>query len=417
MSRLYLRFYLALLGSLLVFVIAAAMVWHRHGGPVDRANDVLAQLVQNTLPPADATPSQQHAALRQIARDLGADVSLLAPDRSPLAAVGEPRRATGDHVPASEWLQPWKPNARWSIHLPDGRWLVIGLPIGFRHPAYALLLTLSVLAIAVAVGAYPIVRRLAQRLERLQRGVESLGAGNLAARVAVEGSDEIARLAQSFNHAALRIESLVGAHKDLLANASHELRTPLARIRMAVELLKGGADAKQKAGLERDIVELDHLIGEILLASRLDALHDRDVNEDVDLLALTAEECARYTDVQLDGTPCSVRGDPNLLRRMLRNLLDNAARHGRPPVHVEVIASKEIRVVVSDAGPGIPTAQCERIFEPFFRRSESRNEAGAGLGLALVRQIAHRHGGQARYETGSSSGSRFIVVLPPAPAA
>lgn len=414
MSRLYLRFYLALLGSLLVFVIAAAMAWHRHGGPVDRANDVLAQLVQNTLPPRDAAPAQQHAALQQIARDLDADVSLLAPDRSPLAIVGQSPQAAGDHVPAREWLRPWRPNARWSIHLPDGRWLVIGLPIGFRHPVYALLLTLSMLALAVAAGAYPIVRRLAQRLERLQRGVESLGAGNLAARVAVEGSDEVARLAQSFNHAAMRIESLVGAHKDLLANASHELRTPLARVRMAVELLKGDVDAKQRARLERDIVELDHLIEEILLTSRLDALHEHDVEEDVDLLALAAEECARYADVQLDGAPCCVRGDANLLRRMLRNLLNNAARHGRPPVHVEVTAGEAIRIVVSDAGPGIPAAQRERIFEPFFRRSESRNEAGAGLGLALVRQIARRHGGEARYETDAGSGSRFVIVLPPA---
>ncbi len=412
MSRLYLRFYLALLGSLLVFVIAAAMVWHRHDGPVDRANDVLAQLIQNALPPADAAPTQQHAALQQIARNLGADVSLLAPDRSPIAAVGDPPQVVGDRHNASEWLRPWKPNARWSLHLPDGRWLVIALPIGFRHPAYALLLTLSVLALAVAVGAYPIVRRLAQRLERLQRGVESLGAGNLMARVAVEGSDEVAQLAQSFNHAAMRIESLVGAHKDLLANASHELRTPLARIRMAVELLKGPTDAKQKAGLERDIVELDQLIGEILLASRLDAVSERDIDEDVDLLALAAEECARYADMQLDGIPCSVRGDPNLLRRMLRNLLDNATRHGRPPVHVEVTASEEVRVIVSDAGPGIPTAQRERIFEPFFRRKESRNEAGSGLGLALVRQIARRHDGEARCEAASDGGSRFVIVLP-----
>src|SRR2546422_10542284 len=118
----------------------------------------------------------------------------------------------------------------------------------------------DLLALAVGVGAYPVVRRLTSRLERLQAGVESLGAGELSARVKVEGSDEVARLAESFNRAAGRIGELIGAHKALLANASHELRTPLARIRMAVELMKESADPVRKAGPEQDIPEPDALI-------------------------------------------------------------------------------------------------------------------------------------------------------------
>src|SRR5262245_64366081 len=114
---------------------------------------------------------------------------------------------------------------------------------------------LALVAISVAVGAYPVVRRLTGRLERLQAGVESLGAGDLSARVKVEGHDEVAQLAESFNRAVARIEELVGAHKALLANASHELRTPLARIRMAVELIKENADPKRKRDLGLDIAE------------------------------------------------------------------------------------------------------------------------------------------------------------------
>ena len=124
-------------------------------------------------------------------------------------------------------------------------------------------------ALAIGVAAYPIVRQLTGRLERLQRGVDSLGAGDLGARVAVEGHDEIAGLAESFNRAATQIEQLIHANRSLLANASHELRTPLARIRLAVEMLKQSADPKTKAGLEQDIAELDGLVDEILLASRL----------------------------------------------------------------------------------------------------------------------------------------------------
>src|SRR5262249_61057550 len=124
------------------------------------------------------------------------------------------------------------------------------VPRGHRLLGFPLCLVVALLALAVGVGAYPVVRRLTARLERLQAGVESLGAGDLSARVKVEGHDEVARLAESFNRAADRIEELVGAHKALLANASHELRTPLTRIRMAVELMKESADPKRKRDLE-----------------------------------------------------------------------------------------------------------------------------------------------------------------------
>jgi signal transduction histidine kinase len=236
-----------------------------------------------------------------------------------------------------------------------------------------------------------VVRRLTQRLERLQRGVDALGAGELSARVRVEGKDEVARLAESFNRAAARIEELVGAHKALLANASHELRTPLARIRMALEL------GKDKREIERDLAELDALIDEVLLASRLDAVSSLETTEEVDLLALAAEEAARY-DVEAQGEPFMMRGDARLLRRMIRNLLENARRHGAPPIDLRV-RKGEIRLC--DGGGGVPEAERERIFEPFY------SKRGTGLGLALVRQIARRHGGEARCE-----GSCFYVTLP-----
>jgi signal transduction histidine kinase len=300
-----------------------------------------------------------------------------------------------------------------TIRLPDGRALVAHVMLEWLHPAYTLLLFLSILALAVGVGAYPIVRRLTKRLERLQLGVESLGAGELAARVAVEGNDEVARLAQSFNRAAGRIEALVGAHKTLLANASHELRTPLARIRMAVEMLKESADPKRKAGLDQDIAELDQLIDEVMLASRLNAVAELEVNEAVDLVALAAEECSRYPNAQLDGDPVSVRGDPRLLRRLLRNLLENAQRHGAPPVHVRITRdANTAQIGVSDAGQGIPAEERERVFEPFYRRQQPGPNMGAGLGLALVRQIARRHGGDAHCESSAGVRSRFVVRLP-----
>jgi len=281
------------------------------------------------------------------------------------------------------------------------------------HSIYAVLMALLLLALVVGAVAYPLVRGLTKRLERLQRGVESLGAGDLSARVPVEGRDEVASLAASFNRAAERIEALVGAHKTLLANASHELRTPLARIRLATELMKESADPKRKAGLDQDIAELDLLIDEILLASRLDAVAELDAGEEVDLLALAAEECARFADVQLDGKSVTVHGDPRLLRRMLRNLLENAQRHGRPPTHVRIDNVQDFaQIVVIDQGATIPADQRARLFEPFYRRAGSNNNVGAGLGLALVRQIAEHHGGHAECVTTAEDRNSFLVTLP-----
>jgi signal transduction histidine kinase len=403
MSRLYLRFYSALLGSLVVFAVVAGFVVHRLLGPPENFSGPAGAIIQNALPSADTPPADQQRALEKLLAGSHAGLVLRAADGSVIA------RVHGDQEPMPSHMG--ENNSALVFRLPDGRSLTAHATLEWMHPISTLLLCLGLLALAVGVGAYPIVRRLTQRLERLQAGVESLGAGDLAARVPVEGKDEVAGLAQSFNRAAGRIEALVGAHKSLLANTSHELRTPLARIRIAIEMLKQSADPKRKAGLEQDIAELDQLIEEVLLASRLDAVSELDIDEDVDLMALAAEECARYPDVQLDGDMATLRGDPRLLRRMLRNLIENAQRHGASPVQVHIAnEDQRVKITVSDAGPGVPAAECERIFEPFYRRSRPGPNTGTGLGLALVRQIARSHGGEAICEPGVPS--RFVVYLP-----
>jgi signal transduction histidine kinase len=405
--RLFWRIYLAVLGSLIVFAIAAAALWHLGGGPPNEHARALARIVQNALPPAEAPPHEQQAALEHLTRGLRFSLTLLDADRRLIAAVGPPLIPPG--APAAESLHHAPETIAWSARLPDGRWLLGNVAIG-PHSLGAVLVLLVLLAAAVALCALPIVRHLTRRLERLQRGAEALGGGNLGARVDVEGNDEVARLAQSFNDAAARIEHLVGAHKTLLAQASHELRTPLTRIRLALDLLKRDIDPRHKAGLETDVAELDHLVSEILLASRLDAMPELEQTEDVDLLALAAEEAARYEATEVDGDHVHVRGDPRLLRRLVRNLLENARRHGRPPVQVSLRSSTDtIELIVADAGEPIAEAERTRLFEPFYRRG---NTDGHGLGLALVRQIARRHGGDAQYDAIAADRAGFIVTLP-----
>lgn len=297
----------------------------------------------------------------------------------------------------------------------------MGAIMGWRPPLSFFWL-LVIVALAVALGAYPVIRRLTKRLEVLQRGVERWGGGDLSARIVVQGDDEVAFLAERFNRAAERIEQLLASHKALLAHASHELRSPLARIRMSLELMApdGPPSQAQREEIGRNIRELDQLIDEILLASRLDSQQGAaEPFEEIDLMGLAAEECARSgAQLQLGSPEASgamlVQGSPRLLRRMLRNLLENAQGHGAGQVTLSLDRQDgHWQIRVDDRGPGVPPAYRERIFEPFYRLpGASERAGGVGLGLALVKTIAQRHGGSVSCQEAAGGGARFEVTLP-----
>jgi signal transduction histidine kinase len=287
---------------------------------------------------------------------------------------------------------------------------------------------LVLVGLAVAVGVYPIVRRLTQRLEALQQGVQKWGEGDLTTRVAEFGQDEVADLSRRFNAAAERVQnlmtsqqSLLSSQKSLLANASHELRSPLTRIRMGLEFIDAGNEAAKKE-IARNIAELDQLIEEILLASRLDAQEaDMGIIELVDVMGLCAEECARVgaiLEVPAGMPHFEMQGVAKLLRRLIRNLLENASRYGaiNGPEDVSVYCTKKdarLLIQVCDRGPGVPHAYRDKIFEPFFRLPGASERAGSvGLGLALVKSIAQRHGGQVNCQDRVGGGSCFEVRLP-----
>jgi signal transduction histidine kinase len=314
------------------------------------------------------------------------------------------------------------------VPLKDGKTVVVQLPPRQRAPGeearrrnggvWGPWWMLAIVALAVAIGSYPIVRRITKRLEALRRGVERWGAGDLGARVEERGNDEIAFLAQRFNHSAERVETLVKTHKALLANASHELRSPLTRIRMSLELMTPEPPPASRTEILRSIGELDQLVDEILLASRLDA-RESDVGtfEPVDLTGLAAEECAQ-TGAELHpppgDAPLIVLGVPKLLRRALRNLLENARRYSSGPVEVELRREAgQACVRVCDRGPGVPAAERERIFDPFYRLpGASERDGGVGLGLALVRSITLRHHGSVVCEARPDGGACFVLKLP-----
>jgi signal transduction histidine kinase len=340
------------------------------------------------------------------------------------SAAGERIAEAGDPLPRP------RPDARGSYvtrhpftgaaRLSDGRWLVIGGP-DIDPPHGRMLLGLIALAGLIAAGAWPVARGVTRRLERLTARVRAFGAGDLAARAEASGRDEIAALAGAFNHSAERIERLVASQRALLASASHELRSPLARMRVATELIGAAGTTpvrndELRAQLARDVAQLDAAVEELLAVSRLDLLGNADYAP-VDLLALAAEEAARAGG-EASGAPAQCSGDARSLRHLLRNLIANAQRHAAGAawsVRAEPLEAahpeRGARLVVEDAGPGVAEADRARIFEAFTRGAAASAE-GAGLGLAIARQIARHHGGELGYEPREGGGSRFVATLP-----
>lgn len=412
MRRLSHQIYLTVVGALLLFAVLISAAWMlspARGEERDLAAGYAATVAE-LLPSADRPVQELQQAVARLAARLRLDIAVFATDGTRLASAGRPLPAPQQGRAESHWVRPRGHGLAVALRLPDGRFFVAR---SLHAPARGhrfFLTSLVLLAAAVALGAWPLVRRLTGRLERLRLRVEDLGAGKLEARAPIEGRDEVAALARSFNGAAERIEALVMAQRRMLAFASHELRSPLARLSVALEMM--AADPALKARAARDLVELDGLIGELLEASRLEAQGARRA-EAVDLLALVAEEAAR-SGADVEGVPVVLRADARLLHRLVRNLLENARRHGAgSPVEARVESGGPgARLSVADRGPGVPESERERIFEPFYRPPGSAESGeGYGLGLALVRQIARAHGGDARCLAREGGGTVLEITL------
>ena len=415
-GSLFLKIYLTLLASLAVVAIASAAFVHAvqdrdAAGWTSRRDAFIAAML-----PVGGDPVGLQEAVERLSRAFDADITVYDPDGRVVAMAGRPVPARTAFGPRQRMADDDRPRP-FVVRLDDGRLVAARLrlpfgPGGARFP----FAWLALIAAVIGVAAYPVVRHLTRRLEAVRQGMERWGEGALDTRVPVRGGDEVAAVAASFNHAAEQVERLLESHRALLANASHELRSPLARLRMAVDLEKGLKTGPARKEIIRNLAELDALVEEILLASRLDHIDRLERTEALDLLALAAEEGARCG-VSVDGEPALVEGDAKLLTRLVRNLMQNALRHGAPPVEAHVGREGGAAVLrVRDHGPGIPATAGDRVFEPFYRpEGRSETAGGWGLGLSLVRQIAGHHGASVRHEAPAGGGACFVVVFPAAP--
>ncbi|MGH3497813.1 MAG: ATP-binding protein [Nocardioidaceae bacterium] len=288
------------------------------------------------------------------------------------------------------------------------------------------------LLIVVAVTSWWITGRALAPVERIRRRVAGITGSDLSERVPVPASDdEIGRLALTMNDMLARLDTSTRAQRRFVADASHELRSPLAGIQASIEVGQAHPDATDWSQTSEDVLaetaRLQSLVDDLLLLARAGEGQLAPRREDVDLDDLARQEADRLRRggaVTVGGEilPVRVSGDPHQLARAVRNLCDNAARHASTAVRLSTYRDLDNAVLeIADDGPGVAVADRERVFERFVRLSDSRQRAsgGAGLGLAIVREIAHAHGGEVSFggptvpgRTGATVRLRLPVSSP-----
>ncbi|MFA7386261.1 MAG: ATP-binding protein [Thiohalobacteraceae bacterium] len=298
-------------------------------------------------------------------------------------------------------------------------------------------LALPVLVAALVSGlvCFLLARYLTLPLRRLRDAAGEYAQGNLALRVAPglgDRRDEIADLAHDFDRMAEQLTALLHSHKRLLGDVSHELRSPLARLQVALELARTRSDATVHKELDRIALEaerLNEMIGQLLALARLEAQDHPSGRESVDMRALLqgVVDDARFEAVDQSRRielhapdALYVYGDPRLLHSALENILRNALRHTAEHSSIDIRLQPDgerpgfLRVDICDRGPGVPEPLLTALFEPFVRAdtARSRQQGGAGLGLAIAQRAIRLHGGEVRAENRAAGGLRVIVRLP-----
>ena len=426
MSRLILRLVLAIL-----VVVAASFFIARWG--FEQAGqrffeEVVPRITEDIATARKRLRGVSQQAFKQeldkVGRELGYKVTVL-PRRSPLIP---PRVHRQLHSGRPFAISGRRGRHKVFVPLGQGRGLA-----RLEPPAYSGLFPIGVvggtiLAVTTLTAfllAFPMVRRLG----RLERAAQRISEGELQARAEVSSRDAFGSLARRFNRMADRVQELLQSQRQLIRAVSHELRTPLARMRFDLELLTQARDPEQQArraaSMEEDLDELEELIQELLTYIKAGdrALElNREAVQSGPLIRELLPRILEHADgvsVTLEpeadeGLP-ALDADPRHLRRAVKNLLENAARHCQKVVVVRREAREgRLHISVCDDGPGIPLEQRQHVLEPFARLDQSRDRGsgGVGLGLAIVREIAGAHGGSLEVGQAPEGGARFTLILP-----
>jgi two-component system, OmpR family, sensor kinase len=354
------------------------------------------------------SPADRDELARAMSRDLDATIVLEGTDLQPLATFGLPCHKTPMRLAIKRDGQVIGHFSACAERLGNPqRWRV----------ALALLVT----GLILWTMSSRISRRLSRPMGELGRVASELAAGNFAARVQLDRRHrfgEAAALSLTINDMAARIQRHLAEQRELLAAVSHELRTPLARVRLLTEMARDrGATVKTLDDLDREVMEMDALVGDLLASSRMDfAAVSRRPLDAVEAASRALERAGADPTALIverehdEGGPIPIQADATLLARALANLIDNARRHGGGVEALKVKrANGHVVFEVDDHGEGFVAGEEGRVFEPFYRRSE---QGSLGLGLSLVKRIAEAHGGRAYAANREGGGAMVGVELP-----
>jgi len=277
------------------------------------------------------------------------------------------------------------------------------------------MIPVALLLAAILGGSWLAFRRVLSPLRDLSAGVAAMGQGKLEVDVPVKGKDELGALASSFNSMARRVQEMVASREQLLLDVSHELRSPMTRIKLALEMMEG--DAAGRKSIADDLREMERLTSSLLDSARLYTLQDGLPTEDLDIGALATALAGPYR-ARAPGVTGPASGavnaaaNPEATATAFRNVLENALKYASDaarPIDITLeTAADAVFLVVTDYGPGLPEAELERVFEPFYRvdKSRSKETGGFGLGLSLARRLMRAQGGDVTLTSGPGRGVR-----------
>jgi signal transduction histidine kinase len=299
-----------------------------------------------------------------------------------------------------------------SVALTDGTWLNIMAQadphhegrwhVGFLGPLLGGLVVVIVLSVLA-------VRRASQPLSLLAAAADRLGRDVGAPPVAVEGPLEVRAAAMAFNRMQFRLRRFVEDRTQMIAAISHDLRTPLTRMRLRAEFVE---DDEARFKMLDDLDEMESMIAETLAFARDDAA--REAREPVDLASMLRDLCEQFETRFAGPERAVISAGPTGVKRAFANLLENARKYADSAQMTMSVDESRVTVVLDDDGPGLPEAELERVFAPFYRLETSRNRetGGTGLGLAVARSAVRAHGGDIALANRAEGGLSVTVTLP-----
>ncbi|WP_421280080.1 two-component system sensor histidine kinase RstB [Aeromonas taiwanensis] len=422
MRRLFIQFYLLLIGCFTLAILLVGMVYQV---TAERAGDrYLERMMQGSLglltgELARLPPEHWPARTAEQSRQLNLPLQIGSLANQPLAREDQAFLEAGNIVIVEEddtFLQRIPGTDRVLIvgpvpylsYLHELHWVDVGL---------LLLIGLS-LGLPILLWLRPHWRG----LQRLEQAARRVGDGDLSCRTGLPTSSSLGRVGRTFDQMAEQLQAMLASRKQLTDAIAHELRTPLVRLRYRLAMLASPPSPEEQQGLERDLGALDGLIEEMLTYARLDRPELPLQCSELELGSWAGSRLADWQALQpqkrlslnAPDQPLPWRGDVRLLDRALENLIGNALRHAASRVSLRMARQGDDYLLeVSDDGPGIDPALAPQIFEPFVRLDQSRDRrtGGAGLGLAIVRSIARHHGGDVQWRPGAI-GARFCLTLP-----